>query len=54
MKYPLVENIIGGQSFPSGGNMLDVFSPLDGEVISQVTMSDKQAVDAAVKTANAA
>ncbi len=54
MKYPVVENVIGGNHFLSNGNLLDVFSPLDGEVISQVTMSGKDAIDEAVKTASTA
>lgn len=54
MKYPVTENIIGGKPSPSSGEMLDVFSPLDGEVVSQVAMSDGLAVDAAVLSAQAA
>ena len=54
MKYPVVENMINGRSVSSGKDMLDVYSPLNGEVISQVTMSDSKAVDTAVNTARAA
>ena len=54
MKYPVVENMINGRSVSSGKDMLDVYSPLNGEVISQVTMSNSKAVDTAVNTARAA
>ena len=36
----------------SNGDLLDVVCPLDGEVISQVHLSGRAAVDEAVKTAN--
>ena len=52
MKYPITENIIGGKPILSNGDLLDVVCPLDGEVISQVHLSGRAAVDEAVKTAN--
>ena len=52
MKYPITENIIGGKPISSNGDLLDVVCPLDGEVISQVHLSGRAAVDEAVKTAN--
>ena len=51
MKYPVTENIIGGKTVSSNGNLLDVYSPLIGEIISQVHLSGKDAVDEAVKIA---
>ena len=54
MKYPVVENIIGGNAISSNGSLLDVYSPVDGEVITQVTMSDSLAVDNAVRAAESA
>ena len=51
MKYPIVQNIINGKPTTSKGKLLDVFSPVNGEVISQVKMSGKETVDEAVKTA---
>ena len=54
MKYPIVENIINGKTEQSQGELLDVYSPINGEIISQVNMSGKDAVDEAVKTASAA
>lgn len=51
MKYPIIENIINGEPVRSNGNLLNVFSPLNGELISQVNMSGKDAVDEAVQTA---
>jgi len=54
MKYPIVENIINGKTEQSQGELLDVYSPINGEIISQVNMSGKDAIDEAVKTASAA
>jgi len=51
MKYPIIENIINGKPVRSNSNLLNVFSPLNGELISQVNMSGKDAVDEAVQTA---
>lgn len=54
MKYPIVKNIINGKTEQSQGELLDVYSPINGEIISQVNMSGKDAIDEAVKTASAA
>ena len=54
MKYPIVENIINGKTEQSQGELLDVYSPINGEIISQVNMSGKDAINEAVKTASAA
>ena len=54
MKYPIVKNIINGKTEQFQGELLDVYSPINGEIISQVNMSGKDAVDEAVKTASAA
>lgn len=54
MKYPIVKNIVNGKTEQSQGELLDVYSPINGEIISQVNMSGKDAVDEAVKTASAA
>ena len=54
MKYPIVENIINGKTEQYQGELLDVYSPINGEIISQVNMSGKDAIDEAVKTASAA
>ena len=54
MKYPIVKNIINGKTEQYQGELLDVYSPINGEIISQVNMSGKDAVDEAVKTASAA
>ena len=51
MKYAPLANYIGGSAHPFDGDRLDVYSPLDGSVISTVPMSDGGEVDAAVKAA---
>ena len=51
MKYSIVKNIINGKPTTSKEKLLDVFSPLNGEIISQVSMSGKDAIDEAVKAA---
>ncbi len=35
MKYSILTNFIKGESSPSNGKFLDVFNPLNGEVITQ-------------------
>ena len=54
MKYPIVKNIINGKTEQFQGELLDIYSPINGEIISQVNMSGKDAIDEAVKTASAA
>ena len=54
MKYKSVNNFIGEELVAGGGDKLDVCSPIDGSVISQVILSTAEAVDKAVQTAKAA
>lgn len=54
MKYPEVKNYIGEELQNGSGNTLDVYSPVNGEVISKVFLSTYEAVDRAVKTAREA
>jgi malonate-semialdehyde dehydrogenase (acetylating)/methylmalonate-semialdehyde dehydrogenase len=51
MKYKTVNNFIGEELVEGGGEKLEVLSPLDGSVISQVILSTAEAVDKAVQTA---
>lgn len=52
LKYPEIKNYIGGAYMPNGTNkLLDVFCPLDGNVISKVPLSTKQDLDDAVNAA---
>ena len=48
MKYTSLSNFIKGTYSYSNGEYLDVFSPLNGEVISQVPLSSASVVDEAV------
>lgn len=54
MKYPALGNFIGGKTEQSGSKKLDVFSPLDGSVISTVPLSVKSDLDTAVDSARKA
>ena len=54
MKYPEVRNYVGGQFVAGSDAFLDVYSPGDGSVISQVPLSTGAVVDAAVAAARAA
>jgi len=54
MKFPPLSNIIGGQRVAADVPMMDVYGPLNGDVISQVPLSGMAEVDAAVKAAKAA
>jgi malonate-semialdehyde dehydrogenase (acetylating)/methylmalonate-semialdehyde dehydrogenase len=54
MKYPTVTNFINGQNVPGDGELLEVFSPINGEVISQVPLSTAKPVDDAVQAAQKA
>ncbi len=52
MKYPELKNYIGGKFTSStSGKFLDVYSPLDGSVISKVPLSNASDLNAAVITA---
>jgi malonate-semialdehyde dehydrogenase (acetylating) / methylmalonate-semialdehyde dehydrogenase len=55
MKYVRVRNYYGGQFVDSqASDRLDVTSPLDGSLLSQVPMSTSDELDAAVKSAKSA
>jgi acyl-CoA reductase-like NAD-dependent aldehyde dehydrogenase len=54
MKYATISNIVKGEYGRSNGRFLDVFSPLNGEVISQVPLSSADVVDEAVAAAKQA
>jgi len=51
MKYPLIKNCIGEELLDGGKGNIDVISPINGSIISQVTLSTSEAVDHAVKMA---
>ncbi len=53
-KYPDVENHIGGAGVPSDCQRMPVYNPSTGEVISQVPLSGRPEVDAAVRAAKQA
>lgn len=55
MKYQPVMNFIGGQFTASSGNRkMDVISPIDGNLLSEVPMSTSKDLDAAVAAAKKA
>jgi malonate-semialdehyde dehydrogenase (acetylating)/methylmalonate-semialdehyde dehydrogenase len=54
MKYPALSNYVEGKLTASGNGRLDVFSPLDGSVISTVPLSTKSDLDKAVEAAKRA
>ena len=55
MKYSELTNFIGGANKPSvGSRKLEVFSPLDGSLLSRVPLSTKDDLDAAVTAAKTA
>ena len=52
MKYPAIQNFINGQYVAaSTSRFLPVISPLDGNLLSEVPMSTKEDLHAAVKAA---
>ncbi len=53
-RYPDIQNYIDGGQVPGDGSPHDVFSPLDGSVISRVPLCTAAAVDAAVQAAKRA
>ena len=54
MKYPALSNYIEGKLTASGNGKLEVFSPLDGSIISTVPLSTKSDLDKAVEAAKKA
>ncbi len=55
MKYPRVKNFYNGEFLESSsGELLDVISPLDGALLSQVPMSSSDELNAAVDSAKRA
>ncbi len=54
MKYPSLKNYIEGKLVENGNGTLDVLSPLDGNIISSVPLSNYEAVDKAVSAAKKA
>ena len=54
MKYPHVNNFINGEFTSIGNGTMDVYSPIDGSVISQVTISSASELDKAVQSARKA
>lgn len=53
-KYPDIKNYINGEFIDNAGDMIDVMSPLDGEIISQVPISGNETLDLAVSAAKSA
>lgn len=54
MKYPLIQNYIGGQFVPCSGETADVVSPLDGSLLSRAPRSGAAEIGEAVTSAQAA
>ncbi len=55
MKYPGIRNFINGDFTETGsGRRMDVFSPLDGSLLSTVPLSDAAALNEAVESAEQA
>ena len=54
ISYPKVSNYINGDFVANGHSQMDVFCPLDGEVISTVPLSNYDDLDKAVQSAQAA
>jgi malonate-semialdehyde dehydrogenase (acetylating)/methylmalonate-semialdehyde dehydrogenase len=54
MKYATTYNFVNGKFDVSNGKLLNVFSPLNGEVISQVPLSSSAVIDEAVAGAQQA
>jgi malonate-semialdehyde dehydrogenase (acetylating)/methylmalonate-semialdehyde dehydrogenase len=54
LRYPTVRNYVGGEFVAGDGELLDVFNPADGSVISRVPLSGAGAVNDAVRAARAA
>ncbi len=54
MNFPEVRNYINGQFVANGHDSLEIFSPIDGNVISKMPLSGMRDVDAAVASAQEA
>src|SRR6185436_15169114 len=54
MKYPELQNYVGGTFVSPTRPLLDVYNPSSGDVISRVPLSQAAEVDAAVAAARAA
>ncbi|MEW6732923.1 MAG: CoA-acylating methylmalonate-semialdehyde dehydrogenase [Acidobacteriota bacterium] len=54
MKYPIVENYIDGKFVSASAEVLDVYNPADGMVISKLPLSGSKEVDMAVQAARKA
>lgn len=54
MKYPPVSNYIGGELIKGSNGTIDVLSPIDGSIISEVYLSSAEDVGYAVKAAKKA
>jgi len=54
MKYAITQNVIDGRESASEQPLLEVFSPLDGSVLSQIPISSAVDVDRAVRAARGA
>ncbi len=54
MKYPAIQNFVGGRASECRGEHAEVISPLDGTHLSRVPLSSTADVDAAVRSASAA
>jgi len=52
MKYPAVSNFINGEQIAGSNGTLDVYSPLDGSIISQVPIASLSELDKAVDAAS--
>ncbi len=53
-KYPETKNFIGGKFIPLSKTTLDVITPLSGEILSKVSLSNAEDLDSAVRAAKAA
>jgi len=54
VKYPEVQNYVGGSFVGSDRSFLEVHNPSDGSIISRVPLSSQADVDAAVASAQKA
>ncbi|NQV13972.1 CoA-acylating methylmalonate-semialdehyde dehydrogenase [bacterium] len=54
MKYAVLDNYVNGENINVQGKQLDVYSPLDGSLISKVPLSSAKDIDLAVQAASKA